>query len=479
MAGGLIFKFLKFINCADFCNYLFKMNLLKYHGSLFRLCGFFILLVFASDTFAQQSVQTGILLKNLNLIDGNGGKIQANTDILIEGQRIAAIGRNLKSAGARVIDLNGKTVMPAMISAHVHVGVIRGTAQSGTFFTRENVLAQLKKYLDYGISTVQTLGTDRPILYENGFRDSLMKGLLPGARLFSGGYGFNIPDPTVSKESFMGNLYRPLSADEVPGMMKELNGLDPSMVKIWVDGTPQTKMKPAIYQKIIQEAHHYQRRVAAHVYYLSDARQLISSGIDVFGHSIRDSLVDDALITKMKAGKIPYIPTLALDKFAHAYMSKPNWLEEPFFKAALEPGVYEMISSSAYQNEQKASAAAVRSAAAFRIALQNVKKLHDAGVLVALGTDSGAFPIRAQGFAEHLELELLVEAGLSPQDVIRIATLNAARVLRIEKDYGSIEKGKIADLLILDANPMENIQNTSKISAVYKAGREVSKGPLN
>ena len=455
------------------------MNLFKYQSKLFRLCGFFILLVFASDTFAQQSVQTGILLKNLNLIDGNGGKIQENTDILIEGQRIAAIGRNLKSAGARVIDLNGKTVMPAMISAHVHVGVIRGTAQSGTFFTRENVLAQLKKYLDYGVSTVQTLGTDRPILYENGFRDSLMKGLLPGARLFSGGYGFNIPDPTVSKESFMGNLYRPVSADEVPGMMKELNGLDPSMVKIWVDGTPQTKMKPSIYQKIIQEAHHYQRRVAAHVYYLSDARQLISSGIDVFGHSIRDSLVDDALITKMKAGKIPYIPTLALDKFAHAYMSKPNWLEEPFFKAALEPGVYEMISSSAYQNEQKASAAAVRSAAAFRIALQNVKKLHDAGVLVALGTDSGAFPIRAQGFAEHLELELLVEAGLSPQDVIRIATLNAARVLRIEKDYGSIEKGKIADLLILDANPMENIQNTRKISAVYKAGREISKGPLN
>jgi len=458
---------------------MFKMDkFLNYQSRLFRHFAFFILLVFASNTFAQQVAQTRILLRNLNLIDGKGGGAQANTDVLIEGQRIAAIGRNLKSAGARVIDLQGKTVMPAMISAHVHVGVISGNAQSGTFFTRENVLAQLKKYLDYGISIVQTLGTDRPLLYEKGFRDSLMHGLLPGARLFSGGYGFHIPDPSVSKESFMGNLYRPLSPDEVPGMMKELNGLGPSMVKIWVDGSPQTKMKPAIYQNIIQEAHQYQRRVAAHVYYLSDARQLISSGIDVFGHSIRDSLVDDALIAQMKARKIPYIPTLALDKFAHAYMSKPNWLEEPFFKAALETGVYEMISSSSYQNEQKASAAAVRSAAAFRIALQNVKKLHDAGVLVALGTDSGAFPIRAQGFAEHLELELLVEAGLSPQDVIRIATLNAARVLQIDKDYGSIEKGKIADLLILKANPLENIQNTRKISAVYKAGQEISKGPF-
>jgi len=445
---------------------------LKYRAGLFHTFCFLVLLLFSVTTQAQQSK---ILLKNLRLIDGTNGMPQENTDILIEGQRIAAIGKNLKSARARVIDLQGKTVMPAMISAHVHVGVISGNAQSGTFFTRENVLAQLKKYLDYGISTVQTLGTDRPVLYENGFRDSLMKGLLPGARLFSGGYGFNVPDSSVMKESFMGNLYRPLSADEVPGMMKELNGINPSMVKIWVDGTPQTKMKPAIYQKIIQEAHRYQRRVAAHVYYLSDARQLISSGIDVFGHSIRDSLVDDALIAQMKARKIPYIPTLALDKFAHAYMSKPNWLEDPFFKAALEPGVYEMISSTAYQNEQKASAVAVRSAAAFKVALQNVKKLHDAGVLVALGTDSGAFPIRAQGFAEHLELELLVEAGLSPQDVIRIATLNAARVLQIDKDYGSIEKGKIADLLILNANPLENIQNTRKISAVYKAGQEIIK----
>lgn len=439
---------------------------------------FLILLLLSVNAFSQQPGQRKVLLKNLNLIDGKGGVVQKNTDILIDGERIAAIGKELKSAGARVIDLHGKTVMPALISTHVHVGVIRGNAQSGTFFTRENVLAQLKKYLDYGVITVQTLGTDRPLLFENGLRDSLMQGLLPGARLFSGGYGFNVPDPSISKESFMGNLYRPVSADEVPGMMQELNRLDPSMVKIWVDGSPQTKMKPAVYQKVIQEAHQRNRRVAAHVYYLSDARKLVSSGIDVFGHSIRDSVVDDALIARMKSKQIPYIPTLALDKFAHAYMAKPDWLSDPFFKAALEPGVYEMISSSVYQEEQRTSAAAVRSAAAFKIALQNVKKLHDAGVLVALGTDSGAFPIRAQGFAEHLELELLVEAGLSPQDAILAATQNAARVLRIEKDYGTIEKGKIADLLILNANPLENIRNTRKIAAVFKAGLEISKGPL-
>lgn len=445
---------------------------------LFRQFGFWILFLISVTALAQQAGERKILLKNLNVIDGKGGPLQKNTDILIQGDRITAIGKGLKSPGAELVDLSGKTVMPAMISAHVHVGVIKGNAQSGSFFTRENVLSQLKKYLDYGVATVQTLGTDRPVLFENGFRDSLLKGYLLGARLFSGGYGFNIPDPSVTKESFMGNLYRPVTADEVPQMMKELNRLNPSMVKIWVDGSPQTKMKADIYQKIIEEAHHYKRRVAAHVYYASDARNLINSGIDVFGHSIRDSLVDDALIAQMKARKIPYIPTLALDKFAHAYMSKPDWLEDAFFKAALEPGVYEMVSSSAYQNEQKLSAASARSASAFRVALQNVKKLHEGGVLVALGTDSGAFPIRAQGFAEHLELELLAEAGISLQEVIRIATLNAAKVLQIDQDYGSLEKGKIADLLILNANPLENIRNTRAIHAVYKSGKFLSRGPI-
>lgn len=261
-------------------------------------------------------------------------------------------------------------------------------------------------------------------------------------------------------------------------MMNELVKVKPAMVKIWVDGSPENKMKPSVYRSIISEAHRHNLRVAAHVYYLEDARKLVAAGIDVFGHSIRDSVVDDALVQEMKSKAIPYIPTLTLDKYASAYAGRPDWMDDEFFKAALEPGVYEMLNSQQYQDDQKSSAANARSAIAHQVALKNVKKLYDAGVLIALGTDSGAFPIRPQGFTEHLEMELLVQAGLTPLQTISVATRNAAQLMQIDQQFGTLEKGKIADLLILNMNPAVNIRNTRSIHAIYKAGMEVSKGPV-
>lgn len=137
-----------------------------------------------------------------------------------------------------------------------------------------------------------------------------------------------------------------------------------------------------------------------------------------------------------------------------------------------------MITSEKYQNDLKNSPDYAKNVKAFETALKNLKKLNDAGILIAMGTDSGATPVRAQGFSEHLELELMVQAGLTPLQAITSGTRNAAKVLKIDQKYGTIAKGKIADLLITDANPATDIKNTRKIFAVYKAGKEVSKGPL-
>lgn len=201
--------------------------------------------------------------------------------------------------------------------------------------------------------------------------------------------------------------------------------------------------------------------------------------MDIIGHSIRDSIIDDVLVQQIKAKGIVYIPTLSLDEFAYIYARKPEWVDDPFFKASLEPGVYEMITSEKYQNDLKNSPAYLRNIHALETALKNLKKLYDAGVLIALGTDSGAMPLRAQGFSEHLELELMVQAGLTPLQAITVATKNAAQVLKIDNKFGTVQKGKTADLLIVDGNPATNIKDTRKIVAVYKAGKEVSKGPVN
>jgi imidazolonepropionase-like amidohydrolase len=237
-------------------------------------------------------------------------------------------------------------------------------------------------------------------------------------------------------------------------------------------------MKPEIYKAIIKEAHAHGIRVAAHLYHLSDAHQLVDAGLDIMAHSIRDAEIDDALIAQMLANHVTYIPTLSLDEFAIAYEDGPDWLTDPRFKASLEPGVYEMITSAAYKDKISKSAVTPQEKAALPTALKNLEKLFHAGVPVALGTDAGASPIRAQGFSEHMEMQLMVKAGLSPIQVIRIATLNGAILLHINADYGTLENRKKASFIVLDKDPTKDIRNTLSISEVWKDGVKVSDGPL-
>lgn len=425
------------------------------------------------------SAQTtgNVLLKNATVIDGTGSDARQNTDVLVVGGKIEMVQKNIKADYTDVIDLTGKTVMPSLTCAHAHVGTLKGTTSSADNYTRENLLRHLKKYQDYGVNAVLAMGTDRPLIFD-GLIDSTQAGLLPGARLYSAGYGFNTPDPNPA--SWMNLLLRPNTPEEVPGMMDKLAAVKPAVVKIWVDdhGGNAQKMKPEIYQAIIREAHKRNIRVAAHLFYAEDARQLVQAGIDIIAHSIRDKVVDPGLLTLMKQKDITYIPTLSLDEYQFAYADQPEWLNDPFFKASLEPGVWEMITDPSYAQKVKSSPDFQRNMSAFKTAMVNVAKIHAAGIKVALGTDSGAFPVRTQGFTEHLEMELMVRAGLTPAEVIAVSTRNAAAALLTRQTQGTLEKGKTADFMILSANPYEDIRNTRKIESVWKDGKKVSKGPL-
>jgi imidazolonepropionase-like amidohydrolase len=340
------------------------------------------------------------VLKGITLIDGTGAGPKQNVNVVIKEDVIDAV---LSSStplpkDAAVTNYSGKFVMPALINGHCHLGLLKGNNSSPNNYTRENVLRHLEKYQQYGITTVLSLGTDREMIF--ALRDSSRKGLLPGATIYTAGYGFtamgNSPPANLSSD-----IMRPQTIEEALKDVDQLALLKPDFVKIWVDDFygAATKMKPEIYEAIIKEAHKKGLRAAAHVFYLDDAKRLVNAGIDVLAHSIRDKDVDDELINAMKQKGVYYIPTLTLDDYNIAYANEPAWINDPFFKASLEPGVWERLTSASFKQQLQNDTTLPKKKAAFETAMRNLKKLADAGVVIVLGSDSGAQPVRTQGFS--------------------------------------------------------------------------------
>jgi imidazolonepropionase-like amidohydrolase len=416
--------------------------------------------------------QPGIILKNVSIIDGTGTPVRKNTNLAIRDDIIQNIGQSIP-AGSISIDMTGKFIMPLISNAHGHLGNVKDTTMSASNYTPANVRHQLQRYLNYGVGAILSMGTEQPIGVK--IRDSSRAGLIPGATMYSAIYGFGVRSSLPPESMGFSHIYRPETKEEAIKDVEELAPLKPDAIKIWVDGNPT--MKEEIYTAIINEAHKHGIRVASHLYRLSDARKLVAAGVDIIAHSIRDEEIDEAFAAEIKRKNIIYIPTLSLDEFAFIYAENPEWLNDPFFRAALDPGVYEMITSPAYQEKIRNNPAAQREKQALRIAMKNLLMLFRAGVTIALGTDSGAMPIRVQGFAEHLEMELMVQAGLSPLEAIRVATLNSATLLKAAEQTGSLEPGKAASFIVLDKDPSADIRNTRQINAIWVKGRKMSSGP--
>ena len=428
------------------------------------------------------TAQQTTILTDATIIDGTGRDAQPHMAVIIQNGRITKITRGKLAVpdGADQVVMSGKYLMPQLISCHSHVGNLRDTIASSNNYTRENVLRQLKKYEDYGVGAILSMGTEQPLGIS--IREDSRAGLIPGATFYSAIFGFGVKGAMPPEAAGFSAIYRPETAEEAARDVDELATWHPDVIKIWVDnyyGQFQQTMKEEVYTTIIKEAHKRGIRVAAHLYHLADAHKLVAAGLDIMAHSIRDGEIDDSLIAEMKAKHVAYIPTLALDEFATAYLDDPSWLNDPFFRNSLEPGVYTMITSPAYKEKLRKSPVTPQEQEALKYALINLRKLYKAGILVAMGTDSGATPIRAQGFSEHLELEMMVQAGLTPLEAIKVATYNSARLLGIDADRGTLEPGHRASFLVLDKDPTADIRNTRTLSAVWSDGVKVSDGPLS
>ena len=267
----------------------------------FALLGAFLsallMTLVVSPRAGAQAKSRPIVLKGALLIDGTGRPPVENSVLVVYEKEILAAGK----AGAVSIpkdaviqDVSGKTIMPALIDLHGHLGLSNNGADSAAgHYTQENVVKQLNKYLSYGVATVASFGQDEDLIFSIRTQQHFA-GTIGGARLFTAGRGFL---EYTGKSNPADHRYRPQNPEEARADIRELATHHPDYVKMWVDDGlgHGTKIKPEIYRAIIDEAHKRHIRVFAHEYYLADAKALLAAGLDGFAHSIRDQPVDSEL----------------------------------------------------------------------------------------------------------------------------------------------------------------------------------------
>src|SRR5262249_6227631 len=257
-------------------------------------------------------------------------------------------------------------------------------------------------------------------------------------------------------------------------MVAKVAATKPDIIKIRVDdnlgATP--KMTPDVYRAVIEEAHQRGLRVAAHIFYLEDAKDLLRAGADFIAHSVRDKEIDDEFISLMKKRDIPYCPTLTRELSTFVYESTPSFFSDPFFLREADREVVAQLQEPQRQEAMRKSAPAQLYKEALTVARRNLKKAADAGLLIVMGTDAGPFVNRFQGYFEHLELEMMAEAGLTPAQILRAATSDAARAMKLDR-VGALTKGAWADFVGLERDPLKDIRSTRNIASVWIAGNQV------
>ena len=385
---------------------------------------------------------------------------------------IAAIGDNAtvaaKAGGAKSIDLGAVTVMPLLHSLHVHPGYTQGTSLAARNYSRASILADLRRYAHYGIGSVLTLGSDAGDTALS-LRTEQRQGLTEGARLFTAGRGITVNNGWPTHVPVFADLpHQVATAEQGRAAVRALAESGVDVVKIWVDdgGGRVAKLPPAVYQAVIDEANARDLPVCAHVFYLEDARKLVDAGVSCLAHSIRDTDVDDAFIAMMKERDVLYVPTLVAHELVLAHADNAQWIGEPAMRETVSADVIAQVKSDAFVANVRKNPQLSALREQYAVAQRNLKRLHDAGVRIGLGADSGLLH-RYPGYFEHRELELMVKAGMSAQDAIRAGTYVGARALGVADE---LTKGAPASFIALEKNPLDNIVHTRQIKAVYMHG---------
>jgi imidazolonepropionase-like amidohydrolase len=424
--------------------------------------------------YAQSRGSSGaVLYEGARLIVGDGSIVEDGAFAVRDGH-ITAVGRKgtvAPPAGAARVDLTGKTVMPAMINVHVHIGYEGYTSWGAENYTPQNVLDHLEREAFYGIGATQSVGSspmDQSIQFE---RDQQAGKFPPASRFFfmpgmappNGG-----PDAILMKGTSVLHAVNEVSTgQEARAAVQMMAGRQLKSVKIWVDDRRGTypKMSPEVYNAVIDEAHKHHMLVHAHAIALADQKAVVRAGADVLVHTVANEKLDDEFLALLREKKPYWTTVIGLGDRSEACNGDP-FIDQTYPAKAL-----------AAITETSCGPAPANAAAREAMLANNVPKMVAAGARLVLGTDAGITARHAFGWADHHEIARWVELGLTPAQAIVAATQRPAELLGI-KDMGTLAVGKSADFIVLNANPLENIRNTRQIASVYLRGVTLNRDAL-
>lgn len=433
----------------------------------FLLCCFFVG-VLLLNLQAQRGASGPIWFEGARLIVGDGSAPIENAAFLVERDSFTWVGRQGQRqppANATRVDLTGKTVMPALIDGHNHIGLVneKDGSNSKANYRRENLVDQLQRYAYYGVAAAMSMGleADQELAYQ--LRDELVPS---AARFLTVGRGIAAtPIAGPPGEPRLGIPYGARTEQEGRAHVRELHARGVHFVKIWVDDRDGTvpKLQPSVYRAIIAEAHANRMEVLAHLSRtsaLADAKDLLQAGIDGFVHLVRDRDVDSEYLAAVKAHPNvwsgPNIPVPAT-RATIASLSE-----------TLPAKQIETMRTQVAQLEAKGNPADEL----FELHCRNLRRIHDAGMVIGLGTDG-----TGDGFGPHEQLEAYTRCGMTPMEALVAGTSTNARLLHLDR-MGTIAAGREASFNVLDANPLDSIANTRRLSRVYLRGNEVDRQAL-
>ena len=435
------------------------------------LVPFLIAFVLAPALLSSQTRRPAIWFEGARLIVGDKTPPIESSAFLVEGDAFTWVGRKgdrQPPAGAMRIDLTGKTVIPALVDAHSHIGYMRNLTSGPQNYTRENILDHMQKFAYFGVAASMALGSDfGDMPFE--LRDEINAGKHPtAARFVTAGRGIAPPQEIRDMRH---SAHRITNEEEARAAVRELASRKATIVKTWVDSRGGTipKLEPALYTAIIDEAHKNNLRVTVHATALSDVKALVRANVDGLAHMVGN--VDDELIDLLKSHPNVYF-TLALGGLRRQLYAP--WLNPPHHL------ISETVSPEQIKRlqDRMAKGPAANAQQTWERLSAGVKRLAAAGVKIGVGTDGGGQQgDQFIGWTMHAELENMVAAGMTPAQVLVAATKTSAGIVKLD-ELGEVAPGKSADFVVLDANPLDDITNTRRIAKVYLRGQELPRAAM-